>query len=58
MNNNDKTPKIRIALVCQECGETWRISPNAHDDPQCPKCGSVEWDVILTGDLQIGAKQR
>ncbi len=34
----------RIALVCQECGKTWRVSPQAAD-PRCPKCGSVDWEV-------------
>ena len=34
----------RITLKCNECGKTWRVRPNAAD-PQCPKCGGVDWDV-------------
>ena len=39
-----KVKLVRVALVCQECGKTWRVSPNAAD-PRCPKCGSVDWEV-------------
>jgi predicted RNA-binding Zn-ribbon protein involved in translation (DUF1610 family) len=34
----------KIALLCNECGKTWQVSPNA-SDPECPKCGGVDWDV-------------
>ena len=34
----------KVALVCQECGETWRVSPSAAD-PECPQCGGVDWEV-------------
>ena len=37
-----KAEKVR--LVCQECGKKWKVSPNAND-PQCPKCGGVDWEV-------------
>ncbi len=42
-----KAPKAkpeRVKLVCQECGKTWRVSPNAND-PQCPKCNGVDYEV-------------
>jgi rubrerythrin len=35
--------RIRIVLVCQECGKVWRVSPNS--DPQCPNCNSVDYEV-------------
>jgi DNA-directed RNA polymerase subunit RPC12/RpoP len=35
---------MTIALVCQECGRTFRVRPNAAD-PRCPTCGSVDWEV-------------
>ena len=34
----------RVTLVCNECGKTFRVSPNAFD-PECPKCGGVDWEV-------------
>jgi predicted RNA-binding Zn-ribbon protein involved in translation (DUF1610 family) len=36
--------KVRIPLVCQECGKKWTVSPNAAD-PECPKCGGVDFEV-------------
>jgi hypothetical protein len=33
-----------INLICQECGRTFRVSINCQD-PKCPKCGSVDWEV-------------
>ncbi len=36
-------PKIK--LKCNECGKTWKVSPNA-SDPQCKNCNSVDWDVV------------
>lgn len=36
--------RVRIALRCNECRTSWRVSPNAAD-PVCPKCGGVDWDV-------------
>lgn len=38
-----KPPRVRLTIVCNECGHTWRVSPNA--DPQCPKCNSVDFEV-------------
>lgn len=40
-----KAKRVRIALKCNECNKTFRVSPNAYD-PSCPKCGGVDWDVI------------
>lgn len=42
------SPK-RIKLVCAECKKTWRVSPNAAD-PECPRCGGVDWDVAAGQD--------
>lgn len=39
-----RKPAIRIALDCQECGKVYRVSPN-NPDPQCPQCGSVDYEV-------------
>lgn len=36
--------KMRVTLVCHECGHTWRVSPNAVG-PQCAKCNSVDYEV-------------
>jgi Zn finger protein HypA/HybF involved in hydrogenase expression len=33
----------KIPVVCNECGKQWKVHPNA--DPQCPKCGGVDFDV-------------
>jgi len=38
-------PAPKIRLVCNECGRKFSVSPNAAD-PQCPKCGGVDWDVL------------
>lgn len=35
---------VRIPVTCNECGKSFRVSPNA-SDPQCPKCGSVDLEV-------------
>ena len=35
----------RIRIVCNECGKTWRVSPNPKEWPMCPKCGGADWDV-------------
>lgn len=35
--------RIRIRVVCNECGHAWRVSPDS--DPQCPECNSVDFDV-------------
>lgn len=40
-----KTPKVRIALTCNECGKKWKIGLNA--DPQCPKCNGVDYEVSI-----------
>ncbi len=36
--------KNKVALKCNECGKTFKVSPRSVD-PQCPKCGGVDWDV-------------
>lgn len=36
--------KVRVKIVCLECGKVWSVSPNAAD-PRCPKCGSVDFEV-------------
>ena len=38
------TTRIRIRIVCNECGHSWRVSPDA--DPQCAECNSVDFDVV------------
>ncbi len=38
-------PNIKVTLKCNECGRVWKVSPRAND-PDCPKCGGVDWDVI------------
>ena len=43
MTTNSTKP-ARIRLQCQECGRKWSVSANA-SDPQCPKCGGVDWEV-------------
>ena len=35
--------RIRIPLQCNECGKKFSCGPNA--DPECPKCGGVDYDV-------------
>src|SRR5882672_11198700 len=40
-----KLKPIRIRLVCNECGKRWSVGPN-HPGPQCPKCNSVDWNVV------------
>lgn len=35
----------KIKLICNECGKTFKVSPKAAD-PDCPKCGGVDWDVL------------
>lgn len=34
----------KVTLQCNECGKPFKVSPKA-SDPQCPKCGGVDWDV-------------
>jgi Zn finger protein HypA/HybF involved in hydrogenase expression len=36
--------RLRVTLRCNECGHTWRVSPNA-SDPQCSRCNSVDFEV-------------
>lgn len=38
-------PAPKIALVCNECGKTWKVSANTQNDPLCPRCGGADWDV-------------
>jgi len=38
-------PKSKVKLVCNECGKKYAVSPN-NPDPQCPKCNSVDFDVV------------
>lgn len=38
-----KPERIRIRIVCNECGHAWYVSPDA--DPQCAECNSVDFDV-------------
>lgn len=38
-------PVTKVKLECFECHKKWRVSPNARD-PHCPRCGSVDWDVV------------
>ena len=52
MNNNvarnqriDRRDDGRVALQCNECGKTRRVSPDATFFDRCPKCGGVDWDV-------------
>ena len=35
--------RVRISLTCNECGKTWRVSPDS--DPQCPRCNGVDYEV-------------
>jgi Zn finger protein HypA/HybF involved in hydrogenase expression len=37
--------QAKVKLECLECGRKWSVSPNAAD-PQCPKCNSVDLDVV------------
>lgn len=39
-----KPKPAKIALKCNECAKSFKVSQNARD-PQCPKCGSVDFDV-------------
>jgi len=39
-----KPTRIRVPLVCLECGKKWKVSPTA--DPQCPKCNGVDYEVL------------
>lgn len=34
----------KMNLVCNECGERFKVSPS-NADPQCPKCGGVDVEV-------------
>lgn len=36
--------RVRVKLTCNECGKRWNVSPSS--DPQCPKCNSVDYEVI------------
>lgn len=38
-----KAKRVRVPLVCLECGKKFRVSPNA--SPECPKCGGTDWEV-------------
>ncbi len=38
-----KVPKI--PLHCHECGKKWSVSAS-NPDPQCPQCGSVDYEVL------------
>jgi predicted nucleic acid-binding Zn-ribbon protein len=34
----------KMALKCNECGKTFRVSDKSLD-AQCPKCGGVDYEV-------------
>lgn len=34
----------KVSLKCNECGKKFKVSAKAND-PACPKCGGVDWDV-------------
>ena len=34
----------KMVLKCNECGKVFRVS-DKNDDPQCPKCGGVDYEV-------------
>lgn len=36
----------QVALRCNECGRKFKRSPNACDI-ECPKCGGVDYEVML-----------
>jgi predicted nucleic acid-binding Zn-ribbon protein len=44
----------RVKLKCNECGKHFSVSPNAAD-PDCPKCGGVDWDVVDDGQPKQSA---
>jgi predicted RNA-binding Zn-ribbon protein involved in translation (DUF1610 family) len=39
-----KAKRVRIPVVCNECGRKFSLSPNAVD-PHCSKCGGVDIDL-------------
>jgi hypothetical protein len=48
MVNQAQVDKInrtgKVAMVCQECGKTKAVSPDAKLEPRC-SCGSVDLEV-------------
>jgi len=38
-----KPTRVKIGVVCLECGKRWKVGPNA--SPECPKCGGTDFDV-------------
>jgi predicted RNA-binding Zn-ribbon protein involved in translation (DUF1610 family) len=40
-----KQPTPRVKLQCQECGRRFTVRATAQD-PKCPRCGSVDWEVV------------
>jgi predicted RNA-binding Zn-ribbon protein involved in translation (DUF1610 family) len=35
--------RVRIKVVCLDCGKKFAVSPNA--SPECPRCGNTDIEV-------------
>ena len=44
MRNASTTAGAKVKVVCNECGRTWAVSPNARS-LECAKCGGADIDV-------------
>jgi len=40
-----RDPKPGMALVCQECGAAFSVDVNQTPWPECPECGSEDYEV-------------
>jgi len=38
----------KVTLICNECGKKRKVSADGDYNERCPKCGGVDWDVLLS----------
>jgi Zn finger protein HypA/HybF involved in hydrogenase expression len=41
-----KFPPAKVKLRCNECGKKRWVSAEGNFTDECPRCGSVDWDVL------------
>jgi Zn finger protein HypA/HybF involved in hydrogenase expression len=43
MNHAIARVRVRVKVVCLDCGHKWAVSPTA--SPECPRCGNTDFEV-------------
>lgn len=39
-------PSPKVTLICNECGKKRSVSAEGQYNDRCPRCGSVDWEVV------------